>query len=45
LKTEVTLTPFAVSEYAQNSNGYDRVNEAFRDPKTGKPVLIEPAEK
>jgi hypothetical protein len=37
------LTPFAVSEYAQN--GYDRVDEVFRDPKTGKPVLIEPAEK
>lgn len=25
--------------------GYDRVGEVFRDPKTGRLVLIEPAEK
>ena len=29
----------------QNGSGYDRVGEVFRDPKTGKLVLIEPAEK
>ncbi|SHG63146.1 DUF2149 domain-containing protein [Massilia sp. CF038] len=27
---------------AHNGNGYDRVGEVFRDPKTGKLVLIEP---
>jgi hypothetical protein len=27
----------------QNGSGYDRVGEVFRDPKTGKLVLIEPA--
>ena len=26
----------------QNGSGYDRVGEVFRDPKTGKLVLIEP---
>lgn len=27
----------------QAGNGYDRVGEVFRDPKTGKLVLIEPS--
>ncbi len=27
----------------QSGSGYDRVGEVFRDPKTGKLVLIEPA--
>ena len=26
----------------QNGSGYERVGEVFRDPKTGKLVLIEP---
>ncbi len=29
----------------QGSAGYDRVGEVFRDPKTGRLVLVEPAEK
>jgi hypothetical protein len=29
----------------RNGSGYDRVGEVFRDPKTGKLVLIEPAAK
>lgn len=29
----------------QSGAGYDRVGEVFRDPKTGKLVLIEPAVK
>lgn len=28
----------------QSGSGYDRVGEVFRDPKTGKLVLIEPAQ-
>jgi len=34
-----------VSGITQNGSGYDRVGEVFRDPKTGKLVLIEPAAK
>jgi hypothetical protein len=30
---------------SQSGSGYDRVGEVFRDPKTGKLVLIEPAAK
>jgi hypothetical protein len=30
---------------SQSGSGYDRVGEVFRDPKTGKLVLIEPASK
>ncbi|WP_395407402.1 hypothetical protein ACHMW6_12485 [Pseudoduganella sp. UC29_106] len=29
----------------QDDSGYDRVGEVFRDPKTGKLMLIEPARK
>lgn len=29
----------------QAGSGYDRIGEVFRDPKTGKLVLIEPAAK
>lgn len=31
------------SGITQAGSGYDRVGEVFRDPKTGKLVLIEPA--
>ncbi len=31
------------SGITQQGSGYDRVGEVFRDPKTGKLVLIEPA--
>jgi len=31
------------SGITHNGSGYDRVGEVFRDPKTGKLVLIEPA--
>ncbi|RJF92655.1 DUF2149 domain-containing protein [Noviherbaspirillum saxi] len=31
------------SGITQQGNGYDRVGEVFRDPKTGKLVLIEPS--
>lgn len=31
------------SGVTQNGSGYDRVGEVFRDPKTGKLVLIEPS--
>jgi hypothetical protein len=34
-----------VDGVTQNGSGYDRVGEVFRDPKTGKLVLIEPAPK
>ena len=30
------------SGITQNNSGYDRVGEVFRDPKTGKLVLVEP---
>jgi len=30
------------SGVTQNGSGYDRVGEVYRDPKTGKLVLIEP---
>jgi hypothetical protein len=29
----------------QDGSGYDRVGEVFRDPKTGKLMLVEPAPK
>jgi hypothetical protein len=32
-----------ISGVTQNGSGYDRVGEVFRDPKTGKLVLIEPS--
>jgi hypothetical protein len=32
------------SGVTQDGSGYDRVGEVYRDPKTGKLVLIEPAE-
>jgi len=32
------------SGVTQNGSGYDRVGEVYRDPKTGKLVLIEPTE-
>ena len=31
------------SGVTQDGSGYDRVGEVYRDPKTGKLVLIEPA--
>jgi len=31
-----------VSGVTQDGSGYDRVGEVYRDPKTGKLVLIEP---
>jgi hypothetical protein len=30
---------------SQAGSGYDRVGEVFRDPKTGRLVLVEPASK
>jgi hypothetical protein len=33
------------SGITQQGSGYDRVGEVFRDPKTGKLVLIEPSAK
>lgn len=33
------------SGITQSGSGYDRVGEVFRDPKTGKLVLIEPPAK
>ena len=33
-----------VSGVTQDGSGYDRVGEVYRDPKTGKLVLIEPTE-
>lgn len=33
------------SGVTQSGSGYDRVGEVFRDPKTGKLVLIEPPAK
>jgi hypothetical protein len=32
------------SGVTQDGSGYDRVGEVYRDPKTGKLVLIEPTE-
>lgn len=33
------------SGITQNGSGYDHVGEVFRDPKTGKLVLVEPTAK